>query len=98
VHSGRQYIFELNPSVSIDATFAGNPARFINHSTTSNCVALGETLFSFHSFLLFSICDLDLLKHNAVYLVFLVNGEHRIGVYAGMESFYCDLLFASVMF
>ncbi|KIM35852.1 hypothetical protein M413DRAFT_449582 [Hebeloma cylindrosporum] len=53
-HRGRQYIFELNPSLAVDATFAGNEARFINHSPTPNCVAL----------------------------VFLVNGEHRIGIYA----------------
>lgn len=42
-HRGRQYIFELNPYVSVDATFAGNEARFINHSTTPNCHALGKT-------------------------------------------------------
>ena len=43
MHRGRQYTYELNPSMSVDATFAGNEARFINHSSTPNCFALSET-------------------------------------------------------
>ncbi|KAJ7200847.1 hypothetical protein GGX14DRAFT_524739 [Mycena pura] len=54
-HRGRNYLFELNATLSIDGTYAGNNARYINHDARHpNCRAK----------------------------VRLVNGEHRIGMYA----------------
>jgi len=54
-HRGRSYLFQLNPTVSIDSTKAGNESRFINHDPkNANCHAC----------------------------VRLVNGEHRIGLFA----------------
>lgn len=41
-HRRRNYLFDLNPTMSIDATYAGNEARFINHDhKNANCVANG---------------------------------------------------------
>ncbi|KAJ7125141.1 hypothetical protein C8R44DRAFT_782419 [Mycena epipterygia] len=55
VHRGRNYLFELNSTLSVDGTYAGNDARYINHDAQHpNCHAK----------------------------VRLVNGEHRIGIYA----------------
>ncbi|KAJ7865126.1 SET domain-containing protein [Mycena olivaceomarginata] len=54
-HRGRNYLFELNKTLSIDGTYVGNDARYINHDAQSpNCRAK----------------------------VRMVNGEHRIGIYA----------------
>ncbi|KAF9460279.1 hypothetical protein BDZ94DRAFT_1324210 [Collybia nuda] len=53
-HRGRTYVFQLNPTLSIDSSKAGNESRFINHSKKPNCHAC----------------------------VRLVNGEHRIGLFA----------------
>lgn len=36
------YMFRITPDYVIDATMAGGPARYINHSCDPNCVA--ETL------------------------------------------------------
>ncbi|KAF8886794.1 hypothetical protein BD779DRAFT_1529722 [Infundibulicybe gibba] len=55
-HRGRNYVFQLNRSLSIDGSSLGNESRFINHD--------GE-------------------NHNCYARVKLVNGEHRIGIYAG---------------
>ncbi|KAJ6562723.1 hypothetical protein DFH09DRAFT_1478716 [Mycena vulgaris] len=55
VHRGRNYLFELNSTLSVDGTYAGNAARYINHDARApNCRAR----------------------------VRMVNGEHRIGIYA----------------
>ncbi|KAJ7484132.1 hypothetical protein FB451DRAFT_1028361 [Mycena latifolia] len=55
LHRGRNYLFELNSTLSIDGAYAGNAARYINHDArVPNCRAR----------------------------VRLVNGEHRIGIYA----------------
>ncbi|KAF7342541.1 Pre-mRNA splicing factor [Mycena sanguinolenta] len=54
-HRGRNYLFELNPTLSIDGTYAANDARYINHD--------GE-------------------RPNCCAKVRMVNGEHRIGIYA----------------
>ncbi|KAF5380181.1 hypothetical protein D9615_006219 [Tricholomella constricta] len=54
-HRGRSYLFQLNPTTSIDSSKAGNESRFINHDPeNANCHAC----------------------------VRLVNGEHRIGIFA----------------
>ncbi|KAJ7914045.1 hypothetical protein B0H13DRAFT_1712227 [Mycena leptocephala] len=54
-HRGRNYLFELNNTLSIDGTYVGNDARYINHDAQNpNCHAQ----------------------------VRMVNGEHRIGIYA----------------
>jgi len=53
-YKGRSYVFELDPTFSLDSGSAGNETRYINHSSTPNC---GST-------------------------VMLVNGEHRVGIYA----------------
>ncbi|KAI0773039.1 hypothetical protein BD413DRAFT_310658 [Trametes elegans] len=55
-HVGRSYVFGLNDQFSVDATLAGNPARFINHAPTH--------------------------KTNVAVSILLVNGDHRIGVFA----------------
>ncbi|KAG6866112.1 hypothetical protein C0991_008420 [Blastosporella zonata] len=53
-HRGRNYLFQLNSTFSVDSTKAGNESRFINHDPDANCHAC----------------------------VRLVNGEHRIGIFA----------------
>ncbi|KAJ6627717.1 hypothetical protein B0H10DRAFT_1869485 [Mycena sp. CBHHK59/15] len=54
-HRGRNYLFQLNDTVSVDGTYVGNNSRYINHDAANpNCKA-----------------------H-----VRMVNGEHRIGIYA----------------
>ncbi|KAF8156618.1 hypothetical protein B0H34DRAFT_847237 [Crassisporium funariophilum] len=55
VHKGRSYVFELNPTYSLDSDMVGNETRYINHSENSNCTTS----------------------------IKLVNGEHRIGIFAG---------------
>ncbi|KLO09205.1 SET domain-containing protein [Schizopora paradoxa] len=54
----RNYVYELNNEISIDAGGFGNEARFINHSSNPNCSARS----------------------------LLVNGEHRIGIYSGINN------------
>ncbi|RDB18660.1 Histone-lysine N-methyltransferase EZH1 [Hypsizygus marmoreus] len=76
-HRGRTYLFQLNPTVSVDSSKAGNESRFINHAPLENA--------------------------NCHACVRLVNGEHRIGLFAlksckaGMEVLldYGDLFFQS---
>uniref|UniRef100_A0A8H7XL58 SET domain-containing protein n=1 Tax=Psilocybe cubensis TaxID=181762 RepID=A0A8H7XL58_PSICU len=54
-HRNRSYVFDLNPTYSLDGAYAGNQTRYMNHSVkAANC-------------------------HTRV---MMVNGEHRIGVYA----------------
>jgi hypothetical protein len=55
-HRGRNYVFALNSTVSIDSSYAGNETRFINHVPKAMA--------------------------NSCPRVRLVNGEHRIGIYA----------------
>ncbi|KAJ7159514.1 hypothetical protein C8R46DRAFT_1194840 [Mycena filopes] len=55
MHRGRNYLFAMNNTLSVDGAYAGNDARYINH---------------------------DAQRPNCVALVRMVNGEHRIGVYA----------------
>jgi len=39
-HRHRNYLFNLNPTLSIDSSFVGNATRYINHSKTEfNCYA-----------------------------------------------------------
>lgn len=49
MHRGRNYLFELNSTLSVDGTYAGNDARYINHDAQHpNCHAKGVLLlFSF---------------------------------------------------
>ncbi|PFH51358.1 hypothetical protein AMATHDRAFT_142730 [Amanita thiersii Skay4041] len=57
-HRGRNYLFTLNDTVSIDSTYAGNTTRYINHSEDNpNCLAK----------------------------ILIVNGEHRIGIFAEQD-------------
>ncbi|KAJ6451102.1 hypothetical protein C8R47DRAFT_1204601 [Mycena vitilis] len=43
-HRGRNYVFELNNTMSIDSTYVGNDARYISHDAqTSNCAAKGTS-------------------------------------------------------
>ncbi|CAL1708459.1 unnamed protein product [Somion occarium] len=37
-HRGRSYVFGLNRTFDVDASYAGNESRFINHSFDPNCV------------------------------------------------------------
>ncbi|KAJ7088459.1 SET domain-containing protein [Mycena belliarum] len=55
MHRGRNYLFQLNSTLSVDGTYAANAARYINHDARApSCRAR----------------------------VRMVNGEHRIGIYA----------------
>ncbi|KAF7342324.1 Pre-mRNA splicing factor [Mycena venus] len=54
-HRQRNYLFELNETLSIDGAYVGNDARYINH---------------------------DAQNFNCYPKVRMVNGEHRIGIYA----------------
>lgn len=73
-HRERTYLFQLNQTMSVDSTFIGNEARYINHdSSLANCQAngLSTSMLTFRS--------------NAIsyfHAVRLVNGEHRIGLFA----------------
>ncbi|KAI0668070.1 hypothetical protein C8Q78DRAFT_1048136 [Trametes maxima] len=55
-HVNRSYVFGMNTLMSVDATPAGNPARFINHAPSK--------------------------RANVAVSILLVNGDHRIGVFA----------------
>ncbi|KAF7312106.1 Pre-mRNA splicing factor [Mycena indigotica] len=55
IHRHRNYVFQLNKTLSIDGTYAGNNSRYINH---------------------------DQRKPNCEARILLVNGEHRIGIFA----------------
>ncbi|OBZ77416.1 Histone-lysine N-methyltransferase EZH1 [Grifola frondosa] len=55
-HRGRSYVFGINPTFNNDSTYAGSPARFINHAPFRR-----------------ANCEVN---------IYLVNGDHRIGVYA----------------
>ncbi|KZT66622.1 SET domain-containing protein [Daedalea quercina L-15889] len=55
-HRGRNYVYDLDLSMLVDGTYAGNETRFINHAPTK--------------------------KANGRVNIFLVNGDHRIGVFA----------------
>ncbi|KZP28321.1 SET domain-containing protein [Athelia psychrophila] len=58
-HSGRNYVFALNSTVSIDSSYVGNETRFVNHVPAPNA--------------------------NSSPQVWLVNGEHRIGIFAAQD-------------
>ncbi|KAG7448795.1 SET domain-containing protein [Guyanagaster necrorhizus] len=53
-HRNRNYMFELNQTLTLDSTYLSNESRYMNHSKQSNCRSITK----------------------------LVNGEHRIGIYA----------------
>ncbi|KAF9521961.1 hypothetical protein CPB83DRAFT_823268 [Crepidotus variabilis] len=36
-HRERSYVFNLNPTFSIDSAYAGNETKYMNHSRRSNC-------------------------------------------------------------
>ncbi|KAI0643504.1 hypothetical protein C8Q79DRAFT_1024750 [Trametes meyenii] len=55
-HVNRSYVFGMNTLMSVDATPAGNPARFINHAPSK--------------------------RANVAVSILLVNGDHRIGIFA----------------
>lgn len=75
-HRERSYVFHLNPTYALDSAYAGNNTRYMNHSAeASNCHTRGDHV-DFHDLAYLT----DLLYHS---IVVLVNGEHRIGVYAG---------------
>ncbi|KAF8441441.1 hypothetical protein L210DRAFT_3663898 [Boletus edulis BED1] len=57
-HRNRCYVFGLNNTLSLDATYAGNLSRFIDHSDEERGTA------------------------NSQAQVQLVNGDHRIGIFA----------------
>lgn len=78
VHKGRSYVFELNSTYSLDSCSAGNETRYINHSSTPNCCCIGTSVF----FLFLNIHWCRDAEFSDPLLVMLVNGEHRIGVYA----------------
>ncbi|THH20330.1 hypothetical protein EW146_g1026 [Bondarzewia mesenterica] len=66
-HRQRNYVFALNGSFALDAVYAGNAARYINHGTAES-----------------ANCDAH---------VRLVNGEHRIGIFAARDIEAGDELF-----
>ena len=40
-HRRRSYVFVLNPTFSIDGTYAGNETRYMNHKSQANCSTTG---------------------------------------------------------
>lgn len=89
-HRKRAYLFNLNSTETIDSSNLSNESRYINHDQEfDNCHAIGRRhIFSLQ-------IQLDHLSQSAApflfffslfLLVFLVNGEHRIGMYAGQSS------------
>jgi histone-lysine N-methyltransferase EZH2 len=70
-HRGRNYVFGLNTTVSIDSSYAGNETRFINHVPKP--------------------------KANSCPQVWLVNGEHRIGIFASESILWFHPLTMSVL-
>jgi hypothetical protein len=63
--------------VSLDSAYAGNGTRYINHSARANCDTAGA--------LPFCVDKAMATRFIVLHVVVLVNGEHRIGVYAGMQ-------------
>lgn len=82
-HRGRAYVYKLNDALDVDASYAGNTARFINHASDrrANCVTISESkLLAVEPYLL-----------NARRAqVKNVSGDHRIGIYASRFS-YCTV-------
>ncbi len=67
------YLFNLNDEYVVDATRKGNKIRFVNHSLNPNCVARGNGSFFSSSKCVVAYRYLPVL---------MVNGEHRIGIFA----------------
>jgi SET domain-containing protein len=78
-HRGLNYNFTLNNTQVIDAVACGNNTRYINHSkgSAANCEA--RSLYSSIS-PYFESCSRERI------LVFFVNGDHRIGFFAGKQT------------
>ncbi|XP_075941467.1 histone-lysine N-methyltransferase EZH1 isoform X1 [Anarhichas minor] len=85
------FLFNLNNDFVVDATRKGNKIRFANHSVNPNCYAKGKTesvCFATESNVsLDYVCGMKacLSLANAVFVtiaVVMVNGDHRIGIFA----------------
>lgn len=64
----------------MDATRKGNKIRFANHSVNPNCYAKGTTeslCFEFRE-----LCVFGRLMLMCAVAVVMVNGDHRIGIFA----------------
>lgn len=70
-YRGRVYLFELNPTLSIDSSNVGNESRFINHDPIRANSEAGSKSEYAHIMVLTNVLS-----------VRLVNGEHRIGIFA----------------
>lgn len=67
----------------MDATRKGNKIRFANHSVNPNCYAKGKTEFvlNLEHFLWDKTVFCSLMLMCAIAVV-MVNGDHRIGIFA----------------
>ena len=80
-HIGLNYCFELNSTIVLDAARIGNETRYLNHSKDGNCESRG----SLQTSLIDSYWQ-SVITHPCI-SVRLVNGEHRIGLFAGGRYF-----------
>lgn len=74
------YLF-LHTDFVVDATRKGNKIRFANHSVNPNCYAKGKSF----RILCWEDLECELWHHGlfpSVPAVMMVNGDHRIGIFA----------------
>lgn len=67
------------PDFVVDATRKGNKIRFANHSVNPNCYAKGTKIRSRE---LPAGCCLSVVTLLLLSAVMMVNGDHRIGIFA----------------
>lgn len=74
----------FNLDFVVDATRKGNKIRFANHSVNPNCYAKGEYRHWSISYSLFKqmILVKPFLNFTFSFTVMMVNGDHRIGIFA----------------
>ncbi|KAH7888330.1 SET domain-containing protein [Phlebopus sp. FC_14] len=85
-HRGRSYVFGLNDTLSLDSSFLGNQARFIDHPSSSSSGrapvvgASGDGVRERGQ-----KQGARTREKNCLACIRLVNGEHRIGIYASRD-------------
>lgn len=83
------FVFFSSSDFVVDATRKGNKIRFANHSVNPNCYAKGNETTPFlcrrlrlSSFSFVCVCVLMFSNRAALSAVMMVNGDHRIGIFA----------------
>lgn len=72
-------MYGLNPLMSVDGTYCGNEARFINHSENPNCAVRSR-------FKPLVVVRCHITHSYLILAVVLVNGDHRIAVFTSTSA------------